>query len=123
MGRNAWFAVDTCSASVLVLWQSRVRCLGVDRGVPKLDSSGDTWRNTWLDCGYMFCFSAPGFWTIFPAFPVDSDSDPEVFLSVLTSNGVACSVDATGHGPCIRSPHLNLSLCEPQVDDSWHDEG
>ena len=31
-----------------------------------------------------FSFSAPDCWTIFAVFPVDLDSDPEVFLSVLT---------------------------------------
>ena len=33
--------VDTFSASVLVIWQSRVRCLGVACGIQKMDSSGD----------------------------------------------------------------------------------
>ena len=72
--------VDTCYASV-----SGCCC--------------DTWRNTWLDSGNMLCFSTPGFWTNFPVFSVDVDSDPEVFLSVLTQIG---EVHASGCGPCTR---------------------
>ena len=74
--------------------------------------------NAWFYSGYISCFSTPGFWTNFPAFLVDLDSDPEAFLSVLTQNGEVCSVDASGYGPCMRSPHLKL-----HVGDSWHREG
>ena len=54
---------------------------------------------------------------------VDVDLDPEVFFSVLTQNGEVCSVDASGHGPCMRCPHSEIwSFFEPHVDGSWHDD-
>ena len=39
-----------------------------------------TGAHTWLDSGYMSCFSTPGFRTNFPFFYVDVDSDLEVFF-------------------------------------------
>ena len=50
--------VDTCSASV-----SGCCLLSTES-----DSSGDMWRNTCLDSGYMTCFSTVRFWTNFPQF-------------------------------------------------------
>ena len=41
-------------------------------------------RNAWLHSGCMLCYGTPGFWTNFPVFLVDLDSDLEAFLSVLT---------------------------------------
>ena len=79
----------------------------------KLDPLGDDFvlgRNTWFDSGCMLCFSTPGFWSNFPIFLVDLDSDPEAFLSVLTQSGEVCSVDASGYGPCMRSLHLKLEF-------------
>ena len=80
-------------------------------------------RYTWLDSGYMLCINTSGFWTNFPVFLVELDSDPEAFLSVLRQNGELSSVNASGYGPCMRCLREEVWIfCELHADGTRHDD-
>ena len=128
-----WFC-SRCSHLISLrprTWQSRVRCLEVQRigffGAQCLarlwihvlsgcclrntvfDSSGDspvTRRNAWLELWIHFCISTWRFWTNCTHFYVDVGSDLRCSVSVLAQNGEVCSADASAFSPGMRVQHL-----------------
>ena len=104
------------------IWQSFPRYLGVACGVRnigflgEMTLSGGAMLGSTVDTGV--CDSTSLLDEFHTISTFDVDSDPEVFLSVLTQNGEVCLADASARSPLVRCSHLELWKLF-----SWHPRG